>query len=220
MEKVICFERDQPGRANGLFCGPALRVAAVLAAVPLLCVAAGCNVTTHTNTNTGGADVSVDTPLGGVHVKSDPSAVLAKVGLPAYPGAQAVAEQGKDKDAADVNLNFGSFHLQVLAAGLQTNDTPAQVEAFYRKALLQYSDVIACRNQQPVGLPAKTGMGLTCSDDKHTHMGSSKDGDRKDELELKAGSPTRQHIVAVKPKGSVTRMELIALELPKDSGGN
>ncbi len=184
----------------------------------VLPMAMGCRVEQHDGQ---GKDVSIDTPMGGLHVKTDPATVLTKVGLPAYPGAKPVTESEQHKHSADVNLSFGSFKLQVLATALQTADRPAQVEAFYRKALSQYSEVIACRDQQPVGTPARTGMGLTCSDDKHVHTASenAQDDDRND-LELKAGSPSRQHIVALKQSGDQTRMELISLELPHGDRDN
>ncbi len=194
--------------ANG---APRLRFAAFACVLPVLLLTSGCRIQ---NTKGQGDGVSMQTPMGGLDVKTDPAAVLTKVGLPAYPGAQAIAQKGDDKDAADVNLSFGSFHLQVLAAGLQTADDPGKVETFYRKALAQYSDVIACRDQQAVGTPAKTGMGLTCDDDKHVHTGKMKESGR-DGLELKAGSPTRQHIASISQRDGATRIELVSLELPK-----
>ena len=142
---------------------------AAMAVSLLLPFATGCRVEGHKNGKDG---VSIDTPLGGLNVKGDPAAVLSKVGLPAYPGAQPLAEDGDDEHSADVNLSFGSFKVQVLATGLQTTDAPAQVEAFYRKALAQYSDVIACHDQQPIGSPTRTGMGLTCDDDKTRQDGA------------------------------------------------
>ena len=184
------------------------------AAVVLLCCV-GCNVSKHDHQGKTD-DVSINTPLGGLRVKTDASDVLGKVGLPQYPGST-IRRDDESKDSADVNLSFGSFHLRVLASGLETADDSAKVEAFYRKALMQYSDVIACRNQQPIGLPAKTGMGLSCSDDKHVHAGNHEHDADRDSLELKAGSPTRQHIVAIDSRHAGTRMELISLELPRDS---
>lgn len=169
----------------------------------------GCRVSQNRG---DGKDVSIDTPLGALKVKTDPASTLAKIGLPAYPGARMVAEKEDDKHTADVNLSFGSFKLQVLATALETPDSPAQVEAFYRKALAQYSDVIACRGNQPVGTPTRTGMGLTCDDTKHGKTDKIKDEDS--DLQLKAGSEQRQHIVALKQKDGSTRMELISLELP------
>lgn len=187
-------------------------VAMLLLVLPAL---AGCRISEG---NGDHKDMSIDTPLGGLKVKTDPGAVLAKVGLPAYPGAQPVAETADDKHSADVNFSIGSFKVQVLATALETSDSPAQVEAFYRKALAQYSDVIACRGNRPVGTPTRTGMGLTCDDDKHGKTIHGKTYDHEDGLELKAGSSSRQHVVALDEKSGKTHIELVSLELPHGMG--
>lgn len=181
---------------------------------------AGCHVSSHGNG--GKEDVDIRTPLGGLAVKTDPAAVLGKIGLPAYPGAVAVKEKGNDKDSADVNLSFGSFRLRVLALGFQTSDDRAKVEDFYRKALQQYSDVIACQNETPVGQPSRTGLGLTCKGDRHVHTQINADGNKSndDEFTLKAGSPSRQHIVSIRSEQDGTHFGLVALDLPDDHHSN
>jgi hypothetical protein len=81
--------------------------------------------------------------------------------------------------------------------------------------------VITCQGNTPVGTPTTTSEGLTCADDKNSHVqidrgdyGSSKNG-----LELKAGSKRHQHIVGFEePKNGQTRFALVALDLP--TGGN
>ncbi len=177
-------------------------------AVVLMC---GCRITKSKDAHD---DVSIETPMGGLSVKRDPAAVLDKVGLPAYPGAQPVAEGAGNHDSANVDLSFGEYKLQVLVVKLRTGDDTAKVEAFYRKALAQYSDVIACHDNQPVGSPSSTGMGLTCAKDKHGK--TIETGEKSGDLELKAGTPSRQHIVSLSTHGGETRMDLISLELPKD----
>jgi hypothetical protein len=132
------------------------------------------------------------------------------MGLPAYPGATRV-KKDKDNGAADVNMNFGNFHLRVKAASYRTTDSPDKVEAFYRKALGRYGDVIQCSNDKPVGEPTRTAEGLTCDNDKK-HVEIDDDVSRK--MELKAGSKQHQHIVAIDPEGSGTKMGLVALDLP------
>lgn len=179
---------------------------------------AGCHVSSHGKD--GKEDVDIRMSLGAFAVKTDPSAVLAKIGLPTYPGAMAVTDKGSDKDSADVNMSFGSFHLRVLALTYQTTDERSKVEAFYRKALQQYSDVIACHGDSPIGEPTRTGLGLTCKGDRRMHGGGihvdGDDHDGHDEFTLKAGSQSRQHIVALKPSSDGTRFTLLALDLPGD----
>ena len=192
-------------------------------ALTLLLPLTGCMVQSRKG-DKGDNDVAITTPLGGMSVKTDSDAVSKKVGLPLYPGAVLEKKKGNDSGSADVDMNFGAFHLRVLALGFDSTDSPAKISDFYKKALSQYSDVITCRNKQPVGTPVKTGLGLTCSDDNHVNVHSKGDGDdddNADETKLKAGSPSRQHIVAFKPSGSGTHFGLVALELPRgDSKGD
>ncbi|MGI4854978.1 MAG: hypothetical protein ACRYF4_13150 [Janthinobacterium lividum] len=161
----------------------------------------------------GDKDVDISTPLGGMSVKTDSSAVQKKLGLPLYPGATPEQKKSSDSSSADVDMSFGAFHLRVLAMGFESSDSPEKVSDYYRKALAQYSDVIVCRNHQPVGKPVRTGLGLTCADDNKVHT-RTQESDDKDETELKAGSASRQHIVSFKPSASGTRFGLVALELP------
>ena len=188
----------------------------VATAVTLAVLAtAGCHVSSKGAD--GKEDVDIRTPLGGLAVKTDPAAVLGKIGLPAYPGATPVKERGDDKGSADVDMSFGSFHMRVLALGFQTGDDRAKVEAFYRKALQQYSDVILCQGEHSVGQPATTGQGLTCKGDRHIHPELRDDANAKSdaqELTLKAGSAQRQHLVAMQTQGSGTHFSLVALDLP------
>jgi hypothetical protein len=196
-----------------------------LIAISLLLPLTGCRVESRKGDH-GDKDVAISTPLGGMTVKTDSASVSKKVGLPLYPGA--VLEKKKDKDggSADVDMSFGAFHLRVLALSFESNDSPEKVSDFYKKALSQYSDVITCRHKQPVGTPVKTGLGLTCTDDDHISARgkvkvNDEDDDDADEIELKAGSPARQHIVSFKSNGGGTRFGLIALDLPRsDSKGD
>jgi hypothetical protein len=193
---------------------------AALLLMPLV----GCYVSSKKGAN-GDDNVNISTPLGGMSVKTDTDAVQAKLGLPLYPGSIPEKKKDSDSSSADVNMNFGPFHLRVLAMGFSSTDSPDKVRDYYRKALAQYSDVIECRHNQPIGTPAKTGLGLTCDDDKRVTTGNVKiNPDDSSEIELKAGSASRQHIVSFKPKDGGTKFGLISLELPtgmdkdKDSG--
>ncbi len=171
-------------------------------------------------------DVKIETPFGGMRVKTNDAVSIEDIGLPAYPGATPV-KNDKDSSSADVSMNFGSFHLGVRAAGFHTTDSPARVEAFYRDGLKYYGDVIACRDDQAVGEPERTADGLTC-DDKGSKANVNLSSDRKNgakkkdkdeyELKLKAGSKGHQHIVAISADGSGTKFGLVALDLPMHMG--
>jgi hypothetical protein len=172
---------------------------------------AGCNVST--NKNSHGDNVQMRTPFGDMHIKTSDDANLAGIGLTPYPGAVPLKEHdGKDKDAADINLNFGDFHLGVKAASFQSSDSADKVEAFYRKDMARYGDVLKCENDQAIGQPTRTAEGLTCNDDHHRHEVHI--GDEHNEVELRAGSPGHLHIAGIKSNHGGTKIGLVALDLP------
>ncbi|HEV2575950.1 MAG TPA: hypothetical protein VGU25_01955 [Acidobacteriaceae bacterium] len=174
---------------------------------------AGCRVSSNKHAN--GDNVQVSTPFGSVHVKTDNDANLAGIGLTTYPGAVPVKDHdGKDKDAADINLNFGDFHLGVKAASFQTSDSPDKVEAFYRKDMARYGEVLECEGNQTVGQPTHTAQGLTCRDNDHGSHKFKVSNDDSDHPELRAGSPEHQHIVGIEPRDGGTKIGLVALDLP------
>lgn len=192
----------------------ALRLTLLAAAACMLL--AGCRVSTNQHAN--GDNVRVSTPFGSVHVKTDNDANVVGIGLSTYPGAVAVKDDdGKDKDAADVNLNFGDFHLGVKAASFQTSDSPDKVEAFYRKDMARYGDVLECEGNKTVGQPTRTAQGLTCNDNDHHNHEFHVSADHQ-HPELRAGSPEHQHIVGIEPRHGGTKIGLVALDLPSHHG--
>jgi hypothetical protein len=187
-----------------------MRVAGVVAAGVAAALLAGCRVQSDKH---GDSDnVKISTPFGGMQVKTNDAVVVEDLGLPAYPGAQLV-KKDKDDGSADVNMNFGGFQLRVKAVSYQTGDSPEKVEAFYRAGLKRFGDVIACRNNRVVGMPARTQEGLTCDNNNGNHY-SVDDKPEKGALELKAGSQQHQHIVEIDAEGGGTKIGLVALDLP------
>jgi hypothetical protein len=187
---------------------PAL--SALLIALPL----AGCHIDEHKSSK--GDNVDISTPFASMHVKTDQEANVAGIGLTQYPGSVPVKEhEDKDNDAADINMSFGDFHLMVKAASFQTGDSAAKVEAFYRKDMAKYGEVIKCNGDKTIGQPARTSQGLTCEDEEHNHHGGGVQVSDEGETQLRAGSPSHQHIVGMEPKDGGTKIGLIMLELPK-----
>jgi hypothetical protein len=182
-----------------------LSLAALIASLLL----AGCHVSSHQNGNN--KDVDIGTPFGSMQVKTNDAANEASLGLTPYPGAVSVKDDG-DSSSANVNMSFGNFHLGVVAKSLQTGDSQDKVLAFYRKDLGRYGDIIQCKGKNAVGSPSRTSQGLTCSDEdqKHIHTGDSEG------LQLRAGSPLHQHIVAIEPKNGGTHIGLVKLDLPSE----
>ena len=191
------------------------KATSLVAGLALLAGIAGCRV--HVDKGTNGEDktVQVDTPFGGVHVNTDQT-TAADLGLPFYPGAQAMKGDDNHK-SADVHLGFGEWQLRVRAVTYSTPDSKDQVTAFYKKALGRYGDVITCQGNSPVGTPIVTAEGLTCADDKNPKVQVDRGdyGGNKNGLELKAGSKRHQHIVGFEdPQDGKTRFALVALDLP------
>jgi hypothetical protein len=183
---------------------------AVVAAGLVLSCGLGCSIDTHKNGNSD--DVKIDTPFGGMQVKTNDAVTLDSVGLPAYPEAVPV-KKDKDNGAADVNMSFGSFQLRVRALSYRTSDSPDKVEAFYRNGMKRYGDVIKCDHDRPIGKPTETSDGLTCENKKENHITTSDDpGEGK--VELKTGSRLHQHIVAIDHDGTGTKFGLVSLDLP------
>jgi hypothetical protein len=193
-------------------------LAATLVVVTFVCLPlAGCHVHTDKNGNNGNVDIG--TPFGSMQVKTNNEADTSAIGLTAYPGALPVKDDnGKDNDAANVNMSFGSFHLGVKAASFQTADSQARVLAFYRKDLARFGDVIECKGTSTIGQPARTSQGLTCDEAGHNHI-SNGDSDGND-IELRAGSQQHQHIVGVETRNGGTRIGLVALDLPSHMGNH
>jgi hypothetical protein len=178
--------------------------------------------------SSGEDTVRIHTPVGGLDVHTN-DVHPADVGLPVYPGAVLAATSGNDKDkSADVAMSFAGWRLHVRVLNYQSSDAQDKVVVFYQKALGHYGDVLTCQGNKAVGTPVKTRDGLTCSDDHHYNINidveSSKGHDsvkeitaqsNAEDLELRAGSPSNQHIVAfTSPAGAGTRFALINVELP------
>lgn len=200
------------------------RIIALLGCLAAVTWVAGCKVHVDNGASGDQKKVQVDTPFGGIRVNTGQT-TASDVGLPAYPGAQLVTDD-KNHKSADVHMGFGEWEMRVQVASYSTADEQNKVEAFYRKALRSYGDVIACRNDSPVGTPTQTSEGLTCSDHGHAKVNIDDHGENygyhteHGSLELKAGSERHQHIVAIEnAQSGQTRFALVNLDLPATGSG-
>jgi hypothetical protein len=199
--------------------------AALLGCLSLAAFVAGCRVHVDKDANGDEKKVQIDTPFGGIHVNTDQTSA-ADLGLPVYPGAEAVRDNDQDK-SADVHMGFGQWELRIKVVNYTTTDSQDKVVDFYKHALGRYGDVIACQNNSPVDKPTVTAEGLNCADNDSTvnvntgnnnnygyHKGSNG-------FELKAGSKRHQHIVGFESSApGQTRFSLVALDLPFSSSSN
>jgi hypothetical protein len=180
------------------FRGTGWVVAHTLLALAVLAFLAGCTVH-EDRTASGEKKVDISTPFGKLNVNTDVDP--KDTGLPVYPGAQRVPGSEHDKDAANVSLSVGGIGLKVVAIKFRSNDPPDKVLAFYRPKMKEFGGkFLECQQEGFVtynhGHDSKE---ITC--DTGSHNGTN--------MELKAGTPDRQHIVAVKPIGSGSEFALV-----------
>lgn len=195
------------------------RTLRILVVAPFACLLlAGCHVTANKNGNHDNVDIG--TPFGSMQVKTNDTTDTSAIGLAVYPGAVPVKDHGdKDSNSANINMDFGNFHLGVKAASFQTPDPQDKVLDFYRKDLAaRYGDVIECRGDHAIGSPTRTSQGLTCGD-KDAHHKVKVDGSGNN-IELRAGSDLHQHIVGLEDHDGGTKIGLVALDLPSHLSGH
>lgn len=141
----------------------------------------------------------------GIYFNAEASA--KDVGLPMYPGARPHKEKDNDSESAKMGLWGGSFGFKLAVLKLESNDAPEKVAAFYRKALAKYGTVLDCReasSQTSEKSGNKSSKQLTCEDDKP----------KPGEIEFKAGTKEKQHIVGIQPNGSGSLFQLVYVESP------
>jgi hypothetical protein len=127
-------------------------------------------------------------------------ATSADVGLPIYPGAKPYKESSKDSDEARLGLWGGGFGFKLAVMQMESDDAPAKVADFYRKALAKYGNVLDCTNGR--ASQDDSANALTCGGDRPDAGGG---------MLLKGGTKKKQHIVALDPKGNGTKFSLIYL---------
>jgi len=172
---------------------------------------AGCRVDMEKNDLGAYGNVKVATPFGKIQIKTNDTAVVHGLGLPVYPGADLQQNQGNNDGTADVDMSFGNFRLRVQTASFKSSDSPDKVSAFYLKVMGRYGDVVKCQNGRSVGTLSQAPEGLTCDTEWDAHIS----GDNSDRIELKVGSRKHQHIVAINPDASTTKMQIVAVDLPE-----
>jgi hypothetical protein len=187
--------------------------------VGTLLAAAGCHVQVDKGKNGEDKNVKIDTPLGGLHVRSDQTAA-GDLGLPVYPGAQVSPDKDGDK-SADVHMGFGQWQLHVKVVTYQSADSQDKVLAFYKNAMGRFGEVLQCDGNHPVGTTTITAQGLTCKEDSHVHVNMNDNGnDFTDDsgLTLRAGSKRHEHILSIKTTSVGTKFSLVELQLPEGLG--
>ncbi|HLW53410.1 MAG TPA: hypothetical protein VKW06_11245 [Candidatus Angelobacter sp.] len=144
----------------------------------------------------------------GGFVLSD-DATASDVGLPIYPGAREYQAKSGNDDSPAVQMGLwgGSSGFKLVVLKLESNDSPANIANFYRKALARYGKVLDCGKS--AGKAEKSGS-LDCDSDQPA-AGS---------FTLKSGTKAKQHIVGVEPEGAHTKISLVYLQAPPNDKEN
>lgn len=169
-------------------------------AMLLLAILPACSVNVKKEKNGQDKQVDVRTPMGDIHVSkgADPN----DVGIPVYPGARLTPrnENGDDK-SANVDISGFGYSLKVVALEYESNDGPGKVVDYYKDQLTKYGKVLVCHTSH-----------MDVNSDLKDHDGSHElacDGSNGVTVELKVGTKENQHIVAVEPQGSGSKISLV-----------
>lgn len=178
-----------------------------LLTVTVAATLSACNMHVDEKKNGEAKKVDISTPFGDLKVHTEADA--RDTGLSVYPNSREKIDEGnKDKNSANVNMSFGSFGLKVVAKTYLVDDAPDKVTSFYRSELGKYGKVLECKGGS-IG-NVQVDKGGDKDDDKELHC--DKKGD-SDVVELKAGMPKLQRVVAVKPNGKGSEYSLVYVRI-------
>lgn len=196
--------------------GKFLRILNVTAALAGLALLAGCSVHEQRDQKSGDKKVDIQTPFGSIKVNTDADA--KDTGWPVYPGATLkkgdehsdfVDGTGRNK-SANVNISgpFGTG-VKVAVVEYESDDAPEKVLGFYRSYMKTFGgQQLECKNTAwHVHRGTTDNDELRCDDSSHG-----------DAVELKAGTKERQHVVAVKSKGTGSDFALVFVQVNGKEG--
>lgn len=138
-------------------------------------------------------NLDIQSPIGNLHVGDDANA--KKVGLPLYPGARwKPHDPSSDSDSANLSVLTEAFGMKLVVANYVSADDPSKIIGFYRSKLKKYGKVLECHS-------SKHGGDISVHD--HDKDSGNKevqcDENSGPVTELKVGTESNQHIVAVEP---------------------
>ena len=167
---------------------------AVLVAAVIL---SGCSVNVKKDNQGDDKNVDIKTPFAEIHVNKD--ADVRDTGLPVYAGARLKEkDNGHDEKSANVNLSAFGFGLKVVAVDYQSDDPPARIISFYKTQLKKYGNVLECHSE-----------GRNFNYDTKSEELKCDGGNNGNTIELKSGTRSNQHIVAIEPQGKGSEFSLV-----------
>lgn len=183
----------------------------LILAFTCLLILPGCNVHEEKSANGEDKNVSIETPVGDLHVGNDVD--VRDAGLSVYPGAQLKPKKDDDDSSANLSISTSAFGLKVVAAEYTSTDSPDKITAYYRKELKKYGNVLDCHTE-------KVGNNVNVhSDDKGRSGPVTCEGSNTGNvLELKAGTQDNQHVVSIQPQDKGTDFSLVYVKLRGKQG--
>ncbi|MBV9180587.1 MAG: hypothetical protein JO356_04690 [Acidobacteria bacterium] len=159
-----------------------------------------CSVNVKKGNDGEDKNVDIKTPFGEIHV--DKGADVRDTGLPVYHGARLKPknDDGEEK-SANVNISTSAFGLKVVAVQYESDDPPEKIVAFYQNELKRYGSVLECHTSHRGSWSPAHDHGseeLKCEGDKDNNS-----------IELKVGTRSNQHIVAIDPRGKGSDFALV-----------
>jgi hypothetical protein len=163
---------------------------------------AACSVNGKKGSDNGDdKNVDIKTPFTDIHVEKQADA--RDTGLAPYPGARLKPKNGNDDNSANVNLSAFGFGLKVVVLKYESDDPPAKLVSYYQNELKKYGSVLQCHTTHHGDFGVNSGHGrdsdqLKCEGDNSGSV-----------VELKAGTESNQHIVAIEPEGKGSDFTLV-----------
>lgn len=183
-----------------------------VAFIILLAISA-CSIDTKKSANGEDKDVSIETPVGDLHVSK--GAGQQDTGLAVYPGARLAEKKsnGEDNDA-NVSISTSVFGLKVATVEYQSDDSPDKIQSFYDHEMGKYGKPIVCHTNEHGG-----GVNVDAKGNDHPSGPVTCEGSNTGKiLELKVGTQENQRVVSIEPQGKGTDFTILYLRLRGKQG--
>jgi len=174
----------------------------------MLLLVSGLPVVAQDNNNSGAEGGQHS----GIGFSASKDASAKDVGLPWYPGARRSKEKPNEDSALQLGFWSGSSAFKLAVLKLESDDAPAKVQTYYRKALSKYGHVLICP-----GSSNTTNESKSDGNKNSDQLDCETDNPGKDEIVLKVGAKDNQHIVSIKPNGAGSTINLVYVRTPADS---
>jgi hypothetical protein len=184
-----------------------------ISALSLGLAACGVNVKEKDNGN-GDKEVTIKSPVGNMHVGEDVKG--EDTGLAVYPGAKLAEKDNGNSDRANVNISTSLFGLKLVVVKYVSDDAPDKLVAFYTNDLKRYGKVLQCR-KSGMGPDVKMSIHADDEDSKSSGKLVCTGDDKGDTIEIKVGTNSNEHIVAVSPKGKGSEFALVYVHTRDDN---